>query len=244
MPEKTRGIVLRTVKYGETSLIVSVFTEQSGLQSYMVKGVRSMQSRRSKASLLFPSSQLEMVVYHNPQKNLQFIKEYQPDYFYQEVGENIIKNGIAVFAVELLLQLVVTDDVHSTLFSFAKDFLIHLDQCDPGRLANLPLFFLIQSGRLSGYHLSGHFSETTPYLDLSEGRFTEHAAFYPPFTTAEEAELMGRLIAAESFEMVQQIKINNLLRKEILNHFLAFLQTHIPHFRELKSIAVLSAILN
>jgi DNA repair protein RecO (recombination protein O) len=41
----TKGIVIRTVKYGETSLVVSAFTELFGLQQYMVNGVRT--SKRS-----------------------------------------------------------------------------------------------------------------------------------------------------------------------------------------------------
>ena len=43
MPDKlhkTNGIVLRTVKYGETSLVVTLFTELFGVQSYLVNGVR------------------------------------------------------------------------------------------------------------------------------------------------------------------------------------------------------------
>ncbi|NBO56051.1 MAG: DNA repair protein RecO, partial [Actinobacteria bacterium] len=37
---KTKGLVLRAVKYGDTSLVVTVFTELFGLQSYIVSGVR------------------------------------------------------------------------------------------------------------------------------------------------------------------------------------------------------------
>jgi DNA repair protein RecO (recombination protein O) len=36
MTHKTKGIILRTVKYGETSLVVTAFTELFGIQAYMV----------------------------------------------------------------------------------------------------------------------------------------------------------------------------------------------------------------
>ncbi len=42
MIHKTKGIVLKTVKFGETSLVVTAFTEMFGLQSYMVNGIRMM----------------------------------------------------------------------------------------------------------------------------------------------------------------------------------------------------------
>ncbi|MBP6687405.1 MAG: recombination protein O N-terminal domain-containing protein, partial [Lacibacter sp.] len=38
---KTKAVILRSVKYGETSLIVSAYTELYGLQSYIVQGVRA-----------------------------------------------------------------------------------------------------------------------------------------------------------------------------------------------------------
>ena len=36
---KTRAIVLQSIKYGDSSLVVKMFTEEEGLQSFMVKGV-------------------------------------------------------------------------------------------------------------------------------------------------------------------------------------------------------------
>ena len=48
MTHKTKGIVLRTVKYGETSLVVIMFTELFGIQTYMVNGVRSAKKIQQK----------------------------------------------------------------------------------------------------------------------------------------------------------------------------------------------------
>ena len=41
MLHQTKGIVLRTIKYGETSIVVNIFTELFGIQSYLVNGVRA-----------------------------------------------------------------------------------------------------------------------------------------------------------------------------------------------------------
>jgi DNA repair protein RecO (recombination protein O) len=75
---KTRGIVLRTVKYGETSIIVTIFTELFGVQSYLVNGVRTSTKKGSgKASMFQPAAILELVVYHNELKHLNRIKEFK-----------------------------------------------------------------------------------------------------------------------------------------------------------------------
>jgi DNA repair protein RecO (recombination protein O) len=106
MPDKlhhTKGIVLRTVKYGETSVIVTIFTELFGIQSYLVNGVRTASKKGSgKANLFQPTSILDMVVYHNELKQLQRIKEFRWSFLYQHILSDVRKNAVALFTVELL----------------------------------------------------------------------------------------------------------------------------------------------
>ena len=100
---KTKGIVLKIVKYGETSLIVTVYTELFGLQSYMVSGVRtSTKKGPGKANLFQPAAILDLVVYHNELKHLQRIREFRWGYLYQHIFFNVMKNAVALFMVELL----------------------------------------------------------------------------------------------------------------------------------------------
>ena len=42
---KTRGIVFRAIHYSETSLIVDIYTEERGLQKYIISGVHSPKAR-------------------------------------------------------------------------------------------------------------------------------------------------------------------------------------------------------
>src|SRR6476661_3747757 len=105
MLQTTRGITLRSVKYGETSLICSIFTETYGIQSYHLKGVRAVKARSNRAGLLQPATLLDLVVDHRPQKNLQHVREFHPAYIYCSLQEEVVKNSIALFSVELLLKL-------------------------------------------------------------------------------------------------------------------------------------------
>lgn len=242
MVHKTEGIILRTVKYGETSVICTVFTELLGMQSYMVKGVRTTRTKSRKANLLFPSSILDMVVYEQPNKNLQMIKEYSPALIYQTLQEDVVKNGVAVFAIEVIAQLLAAHDPQPELFSFLRDFLVRLDDVSAKDIANYPLYFIIQSARFSGYFIAGHYTTSTAYADLHEGLFSEESAYYPPFITGKEAALMSMLNQATSFDMIQEVRMNAEERKKMLQYFLTFLQLHVPHFRELRSLTILTAI--
>lgn len=65
--ESTKGIVLHYYKYSESSVIVKIFTEESGLQTYVLKGVRNKKSK-NKVNLL---QALNLVIW----RLLIFLKE-------------------------------------------------------------------------------------------------------------------------------------------------------------------------
>jgi len=242
MVHTTRGIVLKTVKYGETSLICTVFTELLGMQSYIVKGVRSAKAKGRKANVLFAGSVLDMIVYEQANKNLQNIKEYQPHLIYQSIQEDVVKNGVALFAMEVMKQLLAAHDPQPELFEFLLDFLIQLDKDATTSIANYPLYFIIHSAKFAGYYLSGEYSEAHPFADIHEGRFSEHSSVFPPFITGRYAQLMSELNQAPDMEAIRLVKMNAEERKMVLQYFLSFLQLHVPHFKELRTIAVLTAI--
>src|SRR5258706_10351535 len=141
---KTKGIVLRTVKYGETSMIVSIFTELFGIQSYLVNGVRTSTKKGSgKANLFQPSAILDLIVYHNELRNLQRIKEFRWSYLYQHIFSDIKKNAVALFMVELLTKCLKQPEANEDLFQFAEDAFLHLDESNEMVTANFPLFFAL-----------------------------------------------------------------------------------------------------
>lgn len=243
MVHKTKGIVLRTVKYGETSLICTVFTELLGLQSYMVKGARSAKAGTRKANQLFPSAMLDMVVYEQPNKNLQIIKEYRPYIIYQSLHEDVIKNGVGLFAVEVVTQLLAAHDPQPELYAFLEEYLLQLDSLPRQQISNFPLYFMIHAARISGYYISGVYDEVHGFADVQEGRFAAEASRYPPFIGGEEAALMSALNGATTAPEIALIKMNTEERRKMMQYFLLFLQLHVPHFTEPRSLAILTAIL-
>ena len=78
MITKTRGIVLNYIKYGDTSIICKIYTEQFGLQSYIINGIRKSKSKN--IGLYQPLNILDLVVYHKKTSGLQRIKESKLDY--------------------------------------------------------------------------------------------------------------------------------------------------------------------
>src|SRR5688572_17059265 len=100
----TLGIVLNAIKYRETSLIVRIFTEALGLQSYLVQGVRAKNAKH-KAALFQPMTVLDMVVHHRPRFSLQRIVEAQVCAPVYHIINDVQKGSIALFMTELLVNI-------------------------------------------------------------------------------------------------------------------------------------------
>lgn len=244
MLQKTKGIVLRVVKYGETSVICTVFTEEYGVQSYMMQGVRSAKSGQHKAGLFQPATMLDLVVYQKPQQNLQRIKEVQPALIYQTIQENVVKNCIALFSVEFLLRLLPEHAPMPELFQLSYDHFAELDAGDTASVANYPLLFVIRCGRLLGYDIRGGYRPETPHLNLQEGAFTDHLPALPPYLSDTEAETMSKLLEQAEENNREKIVMNAQTRFKLLEWYIAFLGYHAQHLGKIRSLEVLQAVLH
>jgi DNA repair protein RecO (recombination protein O) len=245
MLQSTKGIVLRRIKYSETSIICSIFTSRFGLQSYMVKGIRKAPSRANHLQSLSPLSVLDMVVYHKPGRSLQMIKECSPALIYTTIYEDVLKNSVGIFAMELLSILLYGQESQEDLYEFSENFLYHLDIADPISLSNLPIYFLIQSARFSGYYIHGKYNEhTSPLLDLHDGRYTRLPGNATAVIEGEYAALMSQFNSMVSLEDTSLMRVSIEKRRTILSYFLVFLQLHLPHYRELKTLPILTSLMH
>src|ERR1700733_2254620 len=71
---------------------------------------------------------LDMEVYHNEQKQLQFIKEYQWSYLYEKVLFDVVRNTVAMFIIELLQHSLKQPEANPELFYLIEDTLKQLDK--------------------------------------------------------------------------------------------------------------------
>ena len=101
MLHKTRGIVLRSTDYSNTSIIAKIYTEQFGIQSYLIKGAKRKKAS-VKANLFQPLSLLELVVYKKEKKQLQALKEARSEIHFASIPNAPAKTSIVFFLNEVL----------------------------------------------------------------------------------------------------------------------------------------------
>lgn len=240
MTYKTNGIILRAVQYGETSLIVTALTELFGLQSYIVKGVRTVSKKgASKAAFFQPGSLLEMEVYHNEHKNLNFIKEYKWAVLYEHLFSDVIKNAISLFMVELLQKTIKQPEENTGLFHFCEDAFLLLDKSTPAVMANFPLFFALQLPSLLGFQLADDFSEENHILDLQNGVYTNEMPHHTNTVLPPYSQYISELLKARRPEETTTLPLNRDIRRKLLHYLEEYYMLHLPEFTRMKTLPVL-----
>ena len=241
----TKGIVLRTVKYGETSVIVTIFTELLGVQSYLVNGVRtSTKKGTGKATLFQPSAILDLVVYHNELKQLNRIKEFKWDHLYIHIFSDVKKNAVALYMVELLTKCLKQPEAHPDLFYFAHDAFLHLDESSETVTANFPLYFALHLPVFFGFRINDNYSGKKSFLDLQEGEFTDEAPRHSFFLEDKQAEITSQILKTQRPEELENLKLNHDFRRNLLYVYEKYYALHLQDFGILKTLPVLREILN
>jgi len=242
---KTQGIVLKTVRYGETSIIASIFTELFGLQSYIVNGVRITSKKGAGRGNLFqPASILEMIVYHNDLKNLQRIKEFKWGYVYDNIFFNVFKNSVALFMIELLQRSLKQPEPNPSLFHFVEDAFHHLDNAPDNVVGNFPLYFALHLSGFYGFRFADKYTANATYLDLQEGEFVTERPAHLHYLDQEYSQVISQLLKVMQPSELSQIRLNQETRRILLHAMETFYALHIQDFGAMKTLPVLEAVLS
>lgn len=240
----TKGIIIRTVKYGETSLVVSAFTELFGLQQYMVNGVRTAKrSTGISAAQLQVGNILEMVVYQNERNALQRIKECKQAAHCHALHADVTKNAVMLFMVELMQKCLKEPDPHPELFYFIEDVFRGLDSGTAYQTANLPLFFVLHLSHFFGFRMMDNYSPENNILDLHEGQFVAACPIHQMVVPHPQSECISMFLRVMQLDELDQIRLNRQMRNELLDACLLFYGLHINPFGSMKSLPVIRMVL-
>jgi DNA repair protein RecO (recombination protein O) len=243
MTHKTKGIVLRSIKYGETSLVVTIFTELFGVQTYMVNGVRTSKKTSAKANYFQPAAILDLVVYHSPNKPMHRIKEFGWAFLYHTVLTDVIKNSIAAYMMELLQKCLKQPEANADLFNFCEDALMQLDTSSKKIAANFLLFFTLHLTHFFGFRMADNCDAENNVLDLQEGMFINHQPVHPHFIDGENALLTAQLLKVMQLHELEDFKLNQATRRQLLLQYQNYYALHIAEFGQMKTLMILHEVL-
>ncbi len=237
MPDRTKAIVLNTLRYGDNSLIVKAITEQSGLQSFMLRGILKSRKGKLKPALFQPLTQLDLVATLSPQGKLGYIREAGLSYPYSTIQTDIPKSAIALFLSEMLTQCIREQGPDPQCFKYIETSLQWLDQHD--KVANFHIHFLIGLTRYLGFY-PDRSNSGAAYFDLVEGCFITEPSWNPCMSGTELSHF--KLFLGTNFEAIHTIKMSQNERKALLESLVRYFEVHLHGFKQPRSLVVLDEV--
>ncbi len=231
----TKGIIFRTVKFKESSLVLDVYTEAKGLLSMFMNGVYSSKSSRL-SSILQIGQMVDLTVYYSEKKELHRIKEVTPDFIYTSIPNQIHKSAMATFMIELSRQAIKDREAHTDLYQFIKRCLVLLDSQETLDV-NYHLRYMLKLCSYLGIQANNNYSSINNSFDLLNAGFTPYVERMNYLITPDLSHLLSQLMN-DQVVMLQYEK-----RKLLLNILLQYYKIHVEHFGELKSPQVYQSIL-
>lgn len=241
MLHKTRGIVLKTTLYSESSVVVQIFTEKFGIQSYMINGVKNPRAK-IRMNMLQPLHLVDMVVYHKTNTSIQRVSELRPSPIFSSIPYDIIKSTMTIFINEVLYKSIRQQTADEHLFDFIFNAICWLDENDETNV-NFHLAFLLKLSRYLGFAPSLQTKSDQSYFDLQEGEFKSMPPVHPHYLQKSDAILFISLFTSP-FEKINQIKLENKTRRFILDKILIYYTLHTASFGDIRSHQVLEDVLS
>jgi DNA repair protein RecO (recombination protein O) len=237
MLHKTRGIVFKSSEYGETSLVVQIYTELFGIQSYLINSVRKKNAKVH--SNIFQSlTPVELVVYHKERPGLQRISDIRPSPLLSNIPFDVFKNSIVFFLNEVLYKSIREEESNPSMFEFIYNSILWLDKPQPAS-NDFHLIFLLQLSRYLGFSPSNNYSEERNIFNLKDGSFQSFYPDHPHFISTPSSVSFSRIINAPySFS----IDISSIERRMLIASVLEYYALHIEGFGNIKSHKILEQV--
>ena len=240
MDEKVRGIVVQSLRYGDTSLIVRVFTRNRGLQSYLVKGAFN-RNAKNRVALFQSLNIIRYVEVGKPKPStLAYLKDVQLDFVYQSLPNVVNKSAIMIFVSELLSKTLTGQERNEPLYDFIEHSLQWLDLMEEG-FANFPVFFALELSRHLGFYPKTNYVEGSCF-DMMEGSFVPDYPVHPYCFGPDEAQLFSRMLDV-GIDEACRVPLNVVRRRELLDGIMTFMRLHAPVMTGFRSHEVLKSVL-
>lgn len=229
MLTKTRGIVVRTVKYGESSAICNILTEHFGLLGFHAAGAYKPKSKIS-ASYLQPLTELEISFNYKKTGGLLKISDIRCIAY----SDPARMNQMAMYHIccELLQQTIKENELNPALFRYLTEEAI------PGLNTKLH-FWQLPFLMLNILHHYGCSPNCETYkdgagLDLQNGVFTTLLQSRHQIAGIDSAFAIYRMLTRG----INELNHDNTLRQTVIEDLIKYFRYHIREDFELRSIEV------
>jgi len=234
----SRALVIKSIKQGETSSIVSCYLEEIGFKSFLVKGLYSQKKSRFSKAHFFPLNIININYSFNESRGLGFIKEVKSEFLFNTIHTDIQKSSVIVFLSEILNSVFREElEVNQDLFNFLLSSLIWYDNIE--ECNNYHIKFLIELTKYIGFYPNIRNKDDT-YFCLESGS-TSSTKPLAGKIEGQDLNLLKELLGTK-FEDLNTMSINRESRTRILNKIIDYYSLHLQMFKTPKSIHVFAEV--
>lgn len=232
-----KAIVLSSLKFGDTSLIVKCYTEEEGVKSYLIRGVLKPKKTGIKAAYFQPLTQLKIIAKHNTKGTLNSIKEVQVVNPYKTIHTDIVKQSVVFFLSEILASSIQEEEQNKTLYSYLETAFIWLDVHD--KIANFHLLFLLNLTGFLGFYPDTSQKDKIGF-NLLEGNFSNNTADKNVLFKNDFHQF--KKLLGINFDGIENVSYSKDERQLVLQMIIEYFKLHLDSFRKPKSLQVLETI--
>ncbi len=233
----TPGIVMHATKYGDTSLIVKIFTQQQGNQSFIVKNA-FRKNNRFAASYFSPLAMMDISYDDHSKSSLKYLKDIAPKRLSNAIYYDPAKSSILLFYNEILYKLLMDSGQDEVLFEFLQEEIAKVHESQ-SNMAELPLRFLLRLSRVMGYEPEDNYSSNNAYFSLQECHFQPFYIEDSVFLTKQQSAYLHQLLNQE-----EPVEVTRGVRNALLKGLVAYLQMHNEQIHKIDSLEILSTVLH
>ena len=237
MANVTEAIILSSIKYSETSVIMKCYSGDYGVLSFIIKGIRSRKRTKFSLSSIEPLSIVEIEFNKLKKGELSHLKNIKTVIIYDDLRFNIIKSNIALFLSEFLSNILRFEEENIRMYVYVKDSLIHLDKIS--KYENFHINFLINLLEFLGIKPEIN-NENHKFFDIENGIFKNiHDSNY--CVGGELVNEFKKLLGINFDQYYEILKTTNQ-RRNMTKFLMNYFEFHISGFKRPNSLEILNGL--
>lgn len=239
MQQTITGLYLNHTNYGDTSVILKLYTLQHGTTSFIVKGIKR---KKGGSALLQPFHYLELSSNFKPEKDLNFgnqVRLSKPSY---SLTSDIRKSTVALFLTEVLNKTLKESAPNEELYKVVSTLITFYDESEFTSLFHHA--FLIELIKRLGITPNFGRNVSIDLLNMKEGVFEYNPQPNNSYFTLASSQAF-KLIIGTKFDELNQINLAKKTKQELLTNLVQYIeiQTEIKK-GSIQSYKILETIFN
>jgi len=241
---ETEAIVLNSMKYGDTSKIVSLFTKSFGKVSVLAKGSRKAKNKFG--SSLEPLSYSSISFYNNPSRDLKVLSNSELFLPLRKIPESFPHLSAGLIMSEAISQVVDLNEINTEIFELVTQILIKLNELLPNP-QNYTTYFHIKLAEILGFALDLNLPETDKnelLFSFSNGCFikdTNSMSLSYKFNI-NVAKFLSEINLLE-FNQISDIESNKRCTEILNDFFVRYFSYHLDKKYSYKTLNLFNSIL-